>query len=480
MINFNRFKGLKFSAVFIVLTACFVVAYAQDNTEKKEILSELEMRLQKRISVEFKDTPIDDVIQTLAEQANLDIVKSPEVVGNVTARLTDVPLSEALDNILAAHGYGYILSNSMIRIAPADQIAQRAEKVISKIYRITYADVKEVEKAIKGFLSGQGSISANPGTSNIIVSDTESKIKAIDTFVDEIDRITPQILVEARIYDITTKDRLDLGVEWQVGRDTTWATGKGITDVGDNPTSAKSPFATGIFDGTISKAEDTTAAFRLGWLDSSIDIDMLLKAQKENLSAKLLANPRILVLDNQPAEIKIVSQIPYQKLNQGGGTTVAFGTTEFKEVGITLTVTPHLTRDGLVRLQLKPKFSVQTGEVNVGTESQSYPQPVIDEREATTTLLIKDNQTAVLGGLRKKDVTQQVNKVPLLGDIPLLGNLFKFEGEETVNSELVVFITPRIVNEPVLTADEQEQLKITNFKGPKVPVTKAEEKENKK
>jgi general secretion pathway protein D len=238
---------------------------------------------------------------------------------------------------------------------------------------------------------------------------------------------------------------------------------------------------TGLFDGTISKAVDTTAAFRLGWLDSSIDIDMLLKAQKENINAKLLANPRILVLDNQPAEIKIVSQIPYQKLKQGGGATVAFGTTEFREVGVTLTVTPHLTRDGLVRLLLKPKFSVQTGTVNVGEAGgTTYPQPVIDEREATTTLLIKDNQTAVLGGLRKKDVTQQVNKVPLLGDIPLLGNLFKFEGEETVNSELVVFITPRIVNEPVLTADEQEQLKITNFKGPKVPVTKAEEKENKK
>jgi type IV pilus assembly protein PilQ len=474
MINFNRFEGLKPTVVFLVLTAFFAAAYAQDNPEKKEVFSELELRLQKKISVEFKDTPIEDVIQTLAEQANLDVIKSPEVVGNVTARLNNVPLSEALENILAAHGYGYLATESIIRIAPAEQIAQRAEKPISKIYRITFADVGEVEKSLKKFISAGGSISSNPGTNNVIVTDSESKIKAIDTFIQEIDRKTSQILVEARIYDITCKDRLDLGIEWQAGGNTTWATGKGITDVGDNPTGDKSPFATSVFDGTTSKTANTTAAMRLGWLHSGIDIDMLIKAQKEDINAKLLANPRILVLDNQPAEIKIVSQIPYQKLNQGGGTTVAFGTTEFKEVGVTLAVIPHLARDGLVRLQLKPKFSVQTDSVTFTSMELSYPQPVVDEREATTTLLVKDGQTIVLGGLRKKDVTQQINKIPLLGDLPVVGSLFRFEGENNVTSELVVFITPRIIDEPTLSADEKDKLSVTDFKDPKPIETRAE------
>jgi type IV pilus secretin PilQ/predicted competence protein len=375
----------------------------------------------------------------------------------------------------------------VIRIASADQIAQKAEKLVSKIYRITYADVAEVEKALNKFKSAQGSISSNPGTSNVIVTDTESKMKAIDTFIQEVDRITPQILVEARIYDITNTDRLDLGVEWQAGRDTTYGLGTSgtsdgtglITGVGTNPTGKKSPFVTGLFDGTAAKSKDTTGVLRLGFLNANADVDALIRAQKETIKAKLLANPRILVLDNQQAEIKIVSQIPYQQLNQGGGSTASFGTTEFREVGVTLNVIPHLTRDGMIRLQLKPKFSVQTGQVNVGTSTENYPQPVIDEREAATVLLIKDGQTVILGGLRKKDVTKQINKVPLLGDLPLLGGLFRFEGEQAVTSELVVFVTPRIVDTPVMSNAEQQQYKVTDFEGPKPVETNAEKSDKK-
>ncbi len=484
MITFDRSKKIAILAAVMFVMAFFADVYAGETEPAKEVLSKIDIKLQKIVSVDFKDTPIDDVIQSFAEQAGIDVIKSPEVVGNVTARLTDVPLSEALENILAAHNYGYIATENMIRIAPAEQIAMKEEKFVSNIYRITYADVVEVEKALKKFISSNGSISSNPGTSNIIVTDTESKMKAIDTFVKEIDRKTSQILVEARIYDITCKDRLDLGVEWQAGRDTVYGAGtSGTTDgtglmtgVGTNPASGPTrPFTSGIFDGTISKTQDTTAAIRFGWLNSSLDIDMLIKAQKENINAKLLANPRVLVLDNEEANIKIITEIPYQQLNQGGGTTAAFGTTEFREVGVTLSVIPHLTRDGVIRLQLKPEFSVQTGTVNIGDPAQqTYPQPVIDRREAITTLLVKDGQTVVLGGLRKKDVTQQIDKVPLLGDLPILGNLFKFTGEETIISELVVFITPRIVEEPVLSETEQKQYEVTEFPGPAVKESSAE------
>ncbi len=485
-----KLMKLRIWALAFIIAFCWVsYAAAADDSEAprgKEVLSEIELKLQTRVSVDFAETSIEEVIRSLAEQANIDVIKSPEVVGNVTAKLTDVPLKEALDNILAAHGYGYVASENMIRIAPAEQLAARPEKYVSKIYRINYADVIEVEKALKKFISDSGSLSSNPGTSNIIVTDTESKIQAITTFIDEIDRKTSQILVEARIYDIKSKDRLDLGIEWQVGRDTVYGAGTAgtsdngglITGIGTNPTSGPTrPFMSGIFDGTTANTEDTTAALRFGWLNSSIDIDMLIKAQKENINAKLLANPRILVLDNEEAEIKIVEQIPYQQLNQGGGSTTSFGTTEFREVGVTLNVIPHLTRDGMVRLMLKPKFSVQTGEVNVGSSGENYPQPVIDEREAVTTLLIRDGQTVVLGGLRKKDTTLQIDKVPFLGDLPLLGNLFKFEGEETIVSELVVFITPRIIDEPALSKTEQQQYEVTEFDGP-VPIeTKAEKAE---
>jgi general secretion pathway protein D len=225
--------------------------------------------------------------------------------------------------------------------------------------------------------------------------------------------------------------------------------------------------------GTTAKTESTTAGIRFGWLNENIDVDLMLKAQAENIDAKLLANPRVLVLDNEKASIKIISEIPYQELTESalGG---SIGTTAFREVGVELEVTPHLTREDIVRLRLKPKFSVVTGEVTVAGVGVSYPQPVVDRREADTTLLIRNGQTVVLGGLRKKEVTKQINKVPLLGDLPLVGLLFRFTGEDTVTSELVVFITPRIVEQPVMTETEQTQFETTEFSGPQPVSTAAE------
>jgi len=450
--------------------AVFAEEQQNDSEQEKKVLTPLQQRMQRKISVDFRETPMEDVLRAMAEQADVDIVKSPKVAGQVTATLTDVPLEEALSNILAAHGYAFVADKNMIRVAPSKEITDRSEKMVSRIYRITYADVEQVAKALKNFISTRGSLSINPGTSNVIVTDTESKVKAIDSFVEEIDRITPQILVEARIYDITSKDRLDLGIEWAAGTRTEFVNGKAADFNRD-------PFIGSTFSGTIGKTESTTGALRFGWLNSNIDIDVLLNAQQENICAKLLANPRVLVLDNETASIKIVSEIPYIELTESseGG---SFGTTDFREVGVELEVTPHLTRDEMIRLRLIPQFSVQTGTVNVGgTGQEKYPQPVVDRRTADTILLVENGHTIVLGGLRKKDVTQQKNKVPLLGDLPLVGALFRFEGEDTVTSELVVFITPWIIEKPALSETEQQQLKLTQFSGPEVVPTRAEKQQ---
>ena len=135
--------------------------------------------------------------------------------------------------------------------------------------------------------------------------------------------------------------------------------------------------------------------------------DAILRAEQEDIRAKLLANPRIMVLDNQQAQIKIVEEIPYQELTEtsGGG---AIGTTQFRDVGVELLVTPHLTREGLIRLLLNPKFSIRTGDVLVGTGNNNVPaQPIIATRETMTTALIRDTQTVVIGGLKKQDVSTQ-------------------------------------------------------------------------
>jgi type IV pilus assembly protein PilQ len=471
----KRLRQLEMLAVLLlVMGACAVAAGDNGNegSEKEKGLT-LEQRMKKPISVSFMDVEIDYVISVIAKQADMDIIKSPDVTGRVTATLTEVPLEEALHHILAAHGYAYVASENMMRIVPAAEVTEAVENTVSRVYRITYADVKEVELALRKFISQRGSISSNPGTSNIIVTDTESRIKAIDTFIEEIDRITPQILVEARIYDVSITDQLDLGVEWFLGRRTDYSGTDGsssVTSVGVNPSGRTDPFVTGGFDSAITKTPKTDGLIRFGILNSSLDIDALLSANEEKIAAKLLASPRVLVLDNEMATFKIVEEIPFQELTQtaGGG---SIGTTEFKEVGVELNVTPHIARDGMIRLHLRPKFSTQTDTVSIiipipGSTPITSPQPVVANREADTRVLIQDGQTVVLGGLRKKKIDQETSKVPVLGDIPLLGRLFRFEGERIVNSELIVFVTPRVVENPVLSDTEAERLAVTEFDGP--------------
>jgi len=485
MRSFCDFKGLTMLAAILLILGLSTINIAQEAQEmegESVELTAVEQKMLQKISVEFRETPIDDVIRALAKQADLDIVKGPDITGNVTATLTDVPLEEAMNQILTAYGCGYVASANMIRIVPASQLTEETERTISKIYRITYADVKQVEQALTKVISSRGSIASSPGSSNIIVTDTESKIKAIDEFIKEIDRVTPQILVEVRIYDLKNTDELELGFEWRSGRNTGYgsgrATGIGSLDTTGGPVNStltnSDPSITGLFESTTQQV-GSTGVLDFGILTEHFDLDVLFSAIQQQDAAKLLANPRIMVLDNETASFKAIEEIPYQRLQQGG--YQSFGTTEFKEVGVELEVTPHVATDGLIRLHIVPVFSVQVDSVEIttigtGGASITSPQPVVDKREADTIALVRDGQTVVIGGLRKQTVTQLITKVPLLGDIPLLGWLFTFEGEEIVNSELVVFITPRIIEEPILTETESKHLESTNIVGPISPITK--------
>jgi len=458
----------------------------------------------------------------MAEQADVDIVKSPKVIGNVTATLTGVPLEEALDNILTSHGFGYVTGKNIIRIAPAEEITEKAESLDNKIYHITYADVAQVEKALEKFISKRGSLSASLATSHIIVTDTESNIKAIDTFIDEIDRITPQVLVEVRIYDITSTEGFDIGADWKAGRNTdvttierqnthertgtetsgthtvemtvtdtvdtvdptktgtvteTVTTDKlgpitsyGITDtdtVTKTSTSRRSkPFIGGSFD------KETGGTVRFGLLNDAVDIELALEILHTQVSAKLLANPRILVLDNEKAFFNIVTEHPYIERTITGTTITE--TVKFKEVGVKLEVRPHVTRDGMVRLHIVPEFGIFVRRVIVATSDV----PVIDTRKVNTIALVKSNQTVVLSGLRKREISQDIRKIPILGDLPLLGGLFRYETELVKTNELLIFITPRIIDYPVLSQAEQQAYEVTEFSRPKTILTRAEKKES--
>ncbi|HBO45426.1 MAG TPA: hypothetical protein DD670_16135 [Planctomycetaceae bacterium] len=368
---------------------------------------ELLKRMKTKVSVDFRDAPIQDVIKTLAEQADIDIVKGPSVTGTVTAKLTDVPLDEAMESIFTVHGFGYTTSESIVRIVPKNELAQYMVKYQTKVYQICYADIEELNKAVKDMLSPQGKIAMNKLTGHLCIYDTEEKIAELDEFITEMDREIPQILVEARIYDVSSSAFQDLGVNWYAGTFTQFDPDTGLPILFDPSTGLPmvgrtDPYAAGRFNSSIGQAPKATAGVTLGFLNENVDIQAMLTARRDDVKARLLANPKILVLNGQEANINIVTEIPYQELTQtsGGGN---IGTTKFKEVGVTLIVTPQITRDGKIRLMLNPGFSTQTGTVALviptGLTAITSPQPIVDKREARTQALIQDGQTVVIGGI---------------------------------------------------------------------------------
>jgi type IV pilus assembly protein PilQ len=513
--------------LIISLSISFVAVGTEPNSvsDPQAVPQTVQQRLQTRITYSCVDLPIDTVLMNLAEQAKIDIVKSPKVTGNVTVKVTDVPLEEALSNILAAHDYTYIATESMIRVVPLSEIVVAREQLVTRVYRITYADANEVAGALGNFVSPQGRIALNKGTSHIIVTDTESKIKGIDKFIEEIDQATPQVLVEVRIYDITSKEGFELSPDWRVGRNTPLKTtehlradidtdfptteekiteytettsgryrdsgdpaGGSFTVTGTERESKPLPLGT-FFDadveryttqrrkpfvgGTFDRINGGTLSFSI--LDDAVDIDFMLSILHQQVEAKLLANPRVLVLDNETADFEIIREIPYRELRQVARED-PMTYTEFKNVGVRLQVTPHIARDGMIRLHIVPEFGVVVSQdalrVLIGQDrgQDAYQNvlgvPTVDTRRADTTAMIKDGQTIVIGGLRKKETTKDLSKVPVLGDIPIIGGLFQSETESKVTRELVVFITPRIVTEPVLSETEKKQLDATEFASP--------------
>ncbi|MHC4397470.1 MAG: type II secretion system protein GspD [Planctomycetota bacterium] len=495
-------------------------------------------KLRTKVTLSCVDTPIQKVLSDLADQAEIDIIKSPKVVGVVTVKLTDVPLEEALTNILSLYYCTYIATDNMIRVVKLPPNTKMKEPQVTRIYQITYADANDVYAALGDFKSGKGEVGFIKGTRHIVVTDTEDKIRAMDKFIEQIDHITPQVLVEVRIYDVTTKEGFELSPDWNVGRnaplipgiikektetvrgqessifdqkrtDMRWMITKDedvfrpgypdpndtlvsgsateitpilertnrevVTEPGRKDTdtryidysgiadSRRKSFVGGSFDRT------TGGTLHVSILNDAIDLDLALTVLHSQVDARLLANPRILVLDNETADFEIVREIPYRGVRQvprEDPTTY----TAFKNIGVDLKVTPHIARDGMLKLHIIPEFSVLVGHDMFGA-------PTIDARSADTKAMIKDGQTIAIGGLRKREITKDIAKVPVLGDMPLVGGLFTSESESIAIKELIVFITTTIITEPTLSESEQKLLSETEFTMPQIEKTRIEKGE---
>lgn len=423
----------------------------------------------RRIDLDFKDADIHNILRLLADVGGVNVVTADDVGGTVTIRMRNVPWDQALDVILQAKGLGMVRRGNLIRVAPMATLEKEREAAIARakqreqlapietrLVPVSYAQAEELNPRVKELLSSRGSVSVDARTNMLIVRDIIENIDDIEELVRNLDTQTPQVLVEARIVEATSQYIRDVGIQW--GGDVTASTATG------NPTGLVFPsnvaVAGGAYDaqapaqglspfvGTVSPpnflvnlpAVTGTGAggaigLTLGSLGGNFNLNVRLSAAESNGVVRIISSPRILTLDNHESHIAQGTLIPYSQVSAQGVQTA------FQEAKLELKVRPHVTSDGSVAMHVKvtrdePDFS----------RTSARGDPTILKREAETELLIADGNTAVIGGIYTRNTGRNVEQVPFFGEIPILGALFKRRRVRDERNELLIFLTPRIVN----------------------------------
>ncbi len=405
-----------------------------------------------KISLDFQDSDIVPIFRLLSDISGYNIVVDPNVKGKLTMKLINVPWDQALELILKTFHLGKSVEGNIIRIAPLSVFAKeseekqkavdaavKAEPLETKIYLISYARVKEVEKAIKDakILTPRGSISVDERTSSLVVKDGASVFPQVENLIATLDKPTPQVMIEGRIVEINTSDDRDLGIQWglKMNAPNTLSSIGGLSGL-SRGTFTGNNFVVD-FPATIS-GRGTGITFGILSPDRTFGLDLQLSAIETVGRAKIISNPKILTLDNGKAKILQGKSIPVRKLTTEG--TVS---TEFKDINIELNVTPHIAPDKSINMEIE----IKKEEIDP-TVPSIEGVPGTDKKEAKTSVIIKDGETIVIGGMYRINTSETDTGVPGLMKIPILGWLFK-ENKTTVStSELLIFITPRIVEKP--------------------------------
>lgn len=302
------------------------------------------------------------------------------------------------------------------------------DPITTDVFNLNFANAEDIEKTISKLVSRDGRVGIDDRLNSIVVTDTASNLEQIRQAISKLDTKAPQVMVEVLIVDVKLTDELKMGVDW-----TKLGTAKNFFTQGLNITGSANPYGKVTFSST----------------PGNWSVQGLIDFVETNKDVRILANPKVLVLNNHTAIIDSVEEIPYKELSEtsAGG---SIGTVSFKEAGIKLEVTPQITNDGYIIMHVKPEQSAQTGTFTI----ENSETPVVETRRTDTTLRVKDGQTIIIGGLRKSEPSVVESKIPILGDIPLIGVLFRKVDTDIIESELGVFITPHIYTDGKLSPEE--------------------------
>jgi type IV pilus assembly protein PilQ len=460
------------------------LAYQSDNQYTIEIKPSLKRSAQEekkeytgeRLTLNFQDIDVRSVLQLLADTSGQNIVVSDSVTGNLTLRLQNVPWDQALDIVLRTKGLDKRRQDNVIIIGPTEELATRekaelaAHKEVQELspthtefMQVNYAKVADLQKLIKStnakesMLSPRGSLSIDERTNTLLVQDTADKLADIRRLVQTLDVPVKQVLIEARIVIVSDTFERDLGARLGVTGFTTAGVGSLISVSGNNVgtdtmTSSVLPSATGAAPTGVVQlptldnryqvnlpAANTNGSLGLSILGGKHLIDLELSAAQNEGKSETVSSPRVITANQKQATIMQGVEIPYQESASSGATT-----TQFKNAVLSLKVTPLITPDNRVILDL------DVADDSVGqqvTSATGGSVPSIDTREIITQVLVNDGQTVVLGGILDTTKTRQANKVPFFADIPVLGHLFQSTTNINNKTELLIFITPKILRE---------------------------------
>ncbi len=394
-----------------------------------------------KISLVFDDAEIRNILQLIAEVSDLNIIASDDVKGTITLRLVDVPWDQALDLVMEIKELGMLRDGNIVRILPKDQIrkmkqeefaASRAlekmEDLVSEVITVNYTDVGSVASKSKKRLTERGSIIEDVRDKKLIVTDIPSAVASIKSLVALLDTPERQVLIEARIVEAESTFSRELGVNWGVTYDddpTGTAGVAGTAGLGGDFALFPSNVAAGLSSGF---ASDFTFG-RVG-LDKLV-LDLRISALEKANLGRIISSPRITTLNGEEAEISQGREIPYTTVSEQGTKT------EFKKAELSLKVTPEINADGSIFLEIEAKNDAPLLENGV---------LAISTKQAETTALVRDGETTVIGGIFIEEAQTSDSGVPWLQHIPFLGNLFKSQLDSTDRRELLIFITPRILD----------------------------------
>ncbi len=454
---------------------------AEKTKEGSSLYSETKEYEGQRLTLNFQDIETRAVLQLLAETSGKNIVVSDTVQGNVTLRLRNVPWDQALDIVMTTKGLDMRQNGNVIIVAPAEEIAAREtadleakqaiselEPMYSEFLQVNYAKASDLAKLISGtgggatksgnaMLSERGSIAVDERTNTLLVQDTAERLQDIRRMVTTLDIPIKQVLIETRIVVVNDDFSRDLGVRLGITsnnigpRDLVVTSGTGagannylasILDSANDPTGNTPitfPDLTDRYNVNLPIA-DAAGRFSLALLKSDILVDLELTALEAEGRGEIVSTPRVITANQKEASIEQGVEIPYQQSASSGATTV-----QFKKAVLSLTVTPQITPDNNIIMDLQVHKD-NVGEI-ISTGGLGGTVPSIDTRNVQTQVLVADGQTVVLGGIYETERRETIKKVPLLGDVPVVGNLFRSKQRVDNKAELLIFVTPRILEE---------------------------------